>query len=323
MNVTMAVCAYSLARWEQMVAAVGSVLDQLRGADDCVLVIDHNDELLGLAADRFRDEPRLRIVPNRGPAGVSGARNAAVGHARGDIVAFLDDDAVAEPGWLDDVRAALAEPAVVAIGTAAVPMWESGSRPSWFPREYDWVVGCTYLGLPTGAAEVRNVNGAAMAFRREIFGAVGGFSAMVGRRGAAYTGCEETELCIRIRQSRPGARIVYLPNVAVRHNVPRERMRIRYFLRRCYGEGLSKARVAQLVGSDDGLASERSYVRSTLPRGVARELRRGLGGRPAGWLAAALIVVGLMVTATGYTLGRLRGYAVTPVPGEVAAVADR
>lgn len=323
MNMTVALCAYSLARWQGLGEAVHSVLEQLREGDDCLLVIDHNDELLARAEERYRDEARLRVVANHGPAGISGARNIAIGHARGAIVAFLDDDAVAEPGWLDQVRRALAEPDVVAIGTAAVPAWAGGTRPSWFPSEYDWVVGCTYRGLPTGVADVRNVNGAGMAFRREVVDAVGGFSAIVGRRGAAYTGCEETELCIRIRQRQPGARIVYLPHVVVHHSVPRERMRLRYFLRRCYGEGLSKARVARLVGTADGLASERSYVLSTLPRGVARELWRGLRGRPAGWLAAALIVAGLVVTGTGYVLGRLGGDSVTPMPGGVMTDAGR
>jgi hypothetical protein len=99
-------------------------------------------------------------------------------------------------------------------------------------------------------------------------------------------------------------------------------MRLRHFLRRCFGEGQSKARVARLVGTTDGLASERSYVRSTLPRGVARELARGLRGQPAGWLAAALIVVGVGITGTGYLLGRLRPTRAS-VTAEVAVVAQR
>jgi len=320
MITTVAICAYAMRRWQVMTEAVDSVARQLRDGDDMVLVIDHNDELFERAVDRFAGDPRIRVIANTGPAGISGARNTAIAHARGDLLAFLDDDAVAEPGWLDRVRAAMAEPGVSAVGTAAVPDWEGGARPAWFPDEYDWVVGCTYRGLPTALGEVRNVNGAAMAFRVQALAVAGGFSSVVGRRGAAYTGCEETELCIRLRQRDPSARILYLPDVRVRHRVPRERMRVRHFLRRCFGEGQSKARVARLVGATDGLASERSYVRSTLPRGVARELGRGLRGQPAGWLAAALIVVGLGITGTGYLLGRLRPVR-NPVAGEVAVVA--
>ena len=307
MNTTVAICAYATKRWPLLTGAVTSVVAQLAEGDDVLLVIDHNDELLARAARQFGADTRVR--------------NYGVARARGDLVAFLDDDAVAEPGWLAGVRSAFDDPDVWAVGTAAVPAWANGARPSWFPDEYDWVVGCTYRGLPTEVGEVRNVNGAAMAFRREAFVRVGGFSAVVGRTGAAYTGCEETEMCIRLRQRVAGARIVYLPDVQVRHHVPRERMMVRHFLRRCYGEGRSKARVAHLVGTTDGLSSERSYVRSTLPRGVAREVRRGLRGVAGGWAAAALIVVGLGVTGTGYVLGRLGRRATIAAPAEVVAVA--
>jgi GT2 family glycosyltransferase len=323
MNVTVAVLSYAMQRWTMMTEAIAAITGQLADGDDVLLVVDHNDELLGRAAEYFAESGSIQVVANAGPPGISGARNTAVAHATGEIIAFLDDDAVADPGWLERVRDVLAEPGVVAVGTAAVPAWSGGPRPEWFPDEYDWVVGCTYRGLPTTTAEVRNVIGAAMAFRREVFDAVGGFSAVVGRRGTAYTGCEETEFCIRVRQRDPGARIMYLPDVAVAHRVPRARMTVRHFLRRCYGEGLSKARVARLVGSTDALASERSYVRSTLPRGLARELWRGVRGQPGGWLAALLIVAGVGVTGTGYVVSRLRREAVTAVPAEVGAVAGR
>jgi len=304
-----------------LVAAVASVADQLGPGDDVVLVIDHNDELRVRAAREFAADPRIRVIANTLLPGISGARNSAIDAARGEVVAFLDDDAVAGPGWLERIRAAMAEPDVLAVGVAAAPAWHGGRRPSWFPDEYDWVVGCTYRGLPTSAGQVRNVNGAAMALRRDAVIAVGGFSTMVGRRGAAFTGCEETELCIRLRQRHPDAKILYLPDVSVAHTVPRERMRIRYFLRRCYGEGLSKARVARLVGAADGLSSERSYVWSTLPRGVARQVGRGLRGRLGGWLAAVLIVTGVGVTATGYLLGRLRPDVTAVVSREATPVA--
>jgi GT2 family glycosyltransferase len=323
MNVTVAVLSYAMQRWTMMTEAIAAIAGQLADGDDLLLVVDHNDELLGRAKEYFAENGRIRVVANAGLPGISGARNTAVAQATGEIIAFLDDDAVAEPGWLESVRSVLAEPGVVAVGTAAVPAWSGGRRPGWFPDEYDWVVGCTYRGLPTATAEVRNVIGAAMAFRREVFAAVGGFSAVVGRRGTAYTGCEETEFCIRVRQRDSSARIMYLPDVAVAHRVPRTRMTMRHFLRRCYGEGLSKARVARLVGSTDALASERSYVSSTLPRGVARELWRGVRGRPGGWLAALMIVAGVGVTGAGYVVSRLRHEAVTALPGEVGALAGR
>jgi GT2 family glycosyltransferase len=318
---SVAICAYTMRRWDDLCAAVRSVQEQLRPGDECLVIVDHNDELLARVAREFAGRRQTRVLANAGPKGLSGARNTAIAGSRGDIVAFLDDDAAAGARWLERLRAALAERDVFAVGTAAVPRWSGGQRPAWFPPEFDWVVGCSYVGLPTTQTTVRNVIGAAMAFRREAFDLAGTFSTAVGRIGSATTGCEETELCIRLRQTRPGTRITYLPDVAVTHHVTADRMRVRYFLRRCFGEGRSKAKVARMVGANDGLESERSYVRTVLPRGLRRELGRGLRGNPAGWQASALIVAGVVVTAAGYLRARAaswrRRHDVPPGPSTV------
>lgn len=304
LTASVAICAYTMGRWDNLVAAVSSVVPQLHDGDEVVVVIDHNDELLSRAEATFTGA-QTRVVSNAGPAGLSGARNSAILASRGEILAFLDDDAVADARWLDRMRAALADPDVMAVGTAAIPEWPDGRRPSWFPPEFDWVIGCSYAGLPLVAADVRNVIGAAMAFRREAFDIVGGFSTLVGRIGSTPTGCEETELCIRLRRAKPTARITYLPDVAVSHTVTAERLRLTYFLKRCVGEGLSKARISRLVGAGDGLASERAYVSATLPRALLRELGRAVRGDLAGLAKSIMIVAGTLVTGLAYLAGRL------------------
>lgn len=304
--VSVAICAYTMRRWPTLTAAVASVLAQLRPGDECLLVIDHNDELRARAAAEYAGHPAVRVVGNAGTAGLSGARNTAVASCPGAaVVAFLDDDAVASERWLGTVLGALAEDNVLGVGTAALPAWPTGERPAWFPPEFDWVVGCSYRGMPTEPADVRNVIGAAMAFRREAFELAGTFSSDVGRVGAAPTGCEETELCIRLHRARPGTRITYLPNITVSHHVTADRLKVSYFFRRCFGEGLSKARVSRLVGAGDGLSSERGYVRSVLPRAVLRELGRVVRGEWAGLAAATLIVSGVVTAGAGYLRGRL------------------
>jgi GT2 family glycosyltransferase len=299
-----AVCAYSLARWGRLVECLNAIRPQLRDGDELALVIDHNDELYARAVNA--GWAGVRIIRNEREPGVSGARNSAIDGCQHDVVAFLDDDAVAGLDWLERVRTAFAEPEVMVVGTAAAPVWPSGARPGWLPPEFDWVVGCTYRGLPTVRADVRNVIGVAMAFRRGVFDRVGGFSSAVGRIGTRPTGCDETELCIRVRQADPVARVVFLPDVSVAHHVTVDRTRWRYFVRRCRGEGRSKAWVARLVGAGDGLSSERAYLTSVLPRAVVRELGRALRGSPSGWGAAAAIVVGVAMTGSAYALGRLR-----------------
>ncbi|NUT33979.1 MAG: glycosyltransferase family 2 protein [Hamadaea sp.] len=303
-SISVVVCAYTPRRWNDLRAAVASVVRQLRTGDECLVVIDHHEELLGRARQEFAGA-QTRVLANAAERGLSGARNTGVAASRCDLVGFLDDDAAAGDGWVEALRAAFDDPDVAGAGSAIHPAWPGGLRPAWFPPEFDWVVGCTYLGLPTEPADVRNVIGAGMAFRRDVVDLAGGFSAEVGRIGAAPTGCEETELCIRIRQAKPQLRIRYLPQVQVAHRVGPERLTTGYFLRRCLGEGRSKARVARLVGSDAGLSSERSHVLTVLPRAVLRDLRRGLRGQGSGFKGAALIVAGVAGAGFGYVAGRL------------------
>ncbi|HLI55905.1 MAG TPA: glycosyltransferase family 2 protein, partial [Actinomycetota bacterium] len=198
-------------------------------------------------------------------------------------------------------------PAVVAVGGFAEPAWEQG-RPGWFPAEFDWVVGCTYRGMPAAAAPVRNMVGCNMSFRRELFegeSAIGGFNAGIGRLGTRPVGCEETELCIRVHQAHPEALILFDPRGVVHHKVPANRATWAYFRSRCYAEGLSKAAVSALVGSDRALEAERSYTTKTLPQGVVAGLAETIRGDRAGAARAGAIIAGVSITAAGYALGRV------------------
>ena len=295
------VCAYTEQRWDDLVAAVESLRVQTHSPDEIILVIDHNT---ALATRVGREIPDVTCVENRGQQGLSDARNAGLAVARGDVVAFLDDDAEAEPGWLALLAEGYADPAVVGVGGFAEPDWAEG-RPGWFPREFDWVVGCTYRGMPETASPVRNLIGCNMSFRREIFDDLGGFTAGIGRLGTRPVGCEETELCIRIAQRRPGSVILFDPRALVHHHVPGPRGTWAYFRSRCYAEGLSKAAVAALVGASQGLASERTYTTRTLPKGVVKGIAAGVKGEAGGFGRAAAIVAGVGIATVGYGLGRL------------------
>jgi hypothetical protein len=189
------------------------------------------------------------------------------------------------------------------------------------------VVGCTYRGMPRAAAPVRNLIGCNMSFRRYIFDTIGGFRDGMGRVGRQPFGCEETELCIRLRQRWPYAQLRYQPRARVRHHVAAERTGWRYFRARCYAEGRSKAQVARLVGAGDASAAERSYVLRTLPRGIVYGLVDTIARPDSGGLArAGAIVAGLAITTAGYLRGSLAQAlmrpAVAPAPAIRAARRD-
>ncbi|MEU0336093.1 glycosyltransferase family 2 protein [Streptomyces sp. NPDC006193] len=306
-GISVVICAYTEERWEDVLAAVSSVRAQSYPALETLLVVDHNPALTDRLAREYERTDGVRVLPNAGPRGLSAGRNTGIAAARGEVIAFLDDDAVAERDWLRRFAEGYADPRVVAVGGRTEPVWASGRRPAWFPEEFDWVVGCTYRGLPPGRVRVRNVLGGNASFRRTAFEAAGGFATGIGRDGDRRPlGCEETELCIRLARALPGAVLIVDDRAVIHHRVPAPRERFAYFRTRTYAEGLSKALVARSVGADKGLESERRYATRVLPAGVARGVRDALLGRPGGAGRAGAIVAGLLGAAGGYAVGALR-----------------
>lgn len=302
-TVSVVICAYSDLRWSLLVDAVTSALGQEPAPLEVVLVIDHNAPLLQRAATEFGD--RVAVLANREEHGLSGARNTGLAHARGDVVAFLDDDARARPGWLASLTRDYADERVIGTGGVALPEWEV-DRPAWFPEEFLWVVGCSYRGGPTRHESIRNPLGANMAFRRRLCLQAGGFTNGIGRVGRRPLGCEETELAIRLRAAAAAdATIVQVPEALVDHVVDAGRARFRYFRARCWSEGISKALVARSVGREPALATERSYATRTLPAGVARGVRDALRGDLSGLRRAAVVVAGLAITTVGFAYGSI------------------
>ncbi|MFJ8621737.1 glycosyltransferase family 2 protein [Kitasatospora sp. NPDC093550] len=296
-GLSVVVCAYTLDRWDDLRAAIGSLHAQHRPPDEVLLVCDHCPELARRAEAAF---PGVRVLPNRHRRGLSGARNTGVTAARCDVVAFLDDDAAAEPDWTTHLLAPYRDPDVDGVGGLVVPRWDGG-RPPWFPAEFDWVVGCSYRGLPEHRASVRNFIGANMSFRRTALLAVGGFRTDLGRVGTRPLGCEETELCLRLAERHPRARLLHEPAAVVHHHVPAARSTWAYFRSRCYAEGRSKAVVARHSGARAALSSERRYLTSTVPAALARCLRP----TAAAARELAALAGGVAYTVLGYGVGRI------------------
>lgn len=310
-QVSVVVCANDAVRWKTLRAALGSLEDQVLQPREVVVVIDHNPDLL----ERARTELRgVMVVDNTGVAGLGGARNSGVAAVSGSIVAFLDDDAIASPQWLATLMDSYREVDVAGVGGSVEPIWEA-ERPQWFPPEFDWVVGCSYSGMPEGTEQVRNLLGCNMSFRRDVLEELGGFRLGYGTAVAGRTSisCDETDLCIRLRQRWPNKKLVYRPEAKVFHHVPASRTRARRFVSRCYFEGGSKAVVTRLVGKEIGLASEYRYTVGVLPAGVGRGVRDFLGrGDLSGLARAAAIVAGLTITTAGYVVGRVLTRAAKP-----------
>ena len=300
-TISVVIAAYALQRSADLAQAVASALSQQ--PHEVVVAVDNNLELYKWVC---RELPGAVPVHNEGAGGASATRNVGAATATGSVLAFMDDDTVARPGWLRNLAAPLARPDVAGVGGYVEPIW-SGRKPRWMPEEFLWVVGVSYRGQPKSAAAVRNVWSENMAVAREDFWTVGGFRVGFDKSGDAVRGLEDTDFCIRLATALPGRIWWYEPSARIGHIVPPYRVTLRYFVRRCYSEGAGKAEMAALLALREGLRDERQHAGKTLPRGVCREFRQAVIGQEfAAVQRASAICIGLAMAGLGYLMYQAR-----------------
>jgi len=305
-TVAVVICMFSAVRLPQVAAALDSIKRQTLQPQEVLVVVDGTEALaqqvratLGLPDDG------VGVLCLGSNQGVSVARTRGVQEVQSDLVAFLDDDAEADPGWLEQLCAPMADELVIGVSGRSLPIF-GGPRPGWLPDEFLWTVGCSYRGMPTGIEQVRNFYGGCAVVRRDIFLSVGGFLAGTGHVGRFVGGGEDADFCLRATQATGGV-FMFNPSAFIRHHVPPPRLTWGYFARRCYSEGVMKSQIASRLDRGS-LDPERSFARA-MPRAVVRSLlTRGQRARAVGILAGVLAVL------AGLAAGRFGGKSADAAP---------
>lgn len=338
-KVSVIICCYTEKRLKDIHEVVESVLAQTLKPREVIIAVDHNKQLYERLAETYRNSVKIHrnsvnlnqspdcqspapnpqppvpivLVLNEGAQGLSETRNVGIRAASGDIVAFIDDDALAEPDWLGNLIRPFQLPIpnpqshVVAVGGQAIPLWPNDKRPSWFAEELDWIVGCTYKGLPLDGNRIRNVAGCNMAFRKEVFERVGFFRSDIGGLKETPRGGEEAELCLRISRALPEALIIYKKQATIHHTVTPRRTTWRYLWQRSYNEGFYKAKVQKLrQPTQQTLSTEDSYLRYLMFKSIPERLRGFY--KKGKLLQVGAIIITITATGVGYILGRMRSH---------------
>lgn len=310
MDISAVVCAYRLDRLNDVQEAVQSLSGQSQAPNEIIVVTDRVEGLQ--AALRQRLPASVRVVENRWGHGLSSARNTGILGASSQLVAFLDDDAIATSDWLECLSGAFTDTFVVAAGGRAVPLWKgSGVRPWWFPEELDWIVGCAFKGLGTGRRYIRNVAGSNMCLRRWVLEKVGGFDCRVG----GPIGGDDTEICLKILAADKRHRIVYEPRAVVYHKVPAARQTLQYLVYFSSIHGAGKAVIKRIhPHHPQALASERAHLRYLAFQFFPSRLLAFFTGRWQAIVHVFAVLLSVIATFYGYysvrvtdALARLQG----------------
>jgi glycosyltransferase involved in cell wall biosynthesis len=304
MRVSVVLCAHTVDRYDAVTDAAESVLAQTHDDVKLVFVSDGSPDVYG----RFNADlvDREAVVTHLGEEnrGLLAARNRGAELATGDVVAFIDDDAVADPEWIDHLVAAYRDHDAIAAGGKMTPEWVAG-KPEFLPEEFYWLIGVTHRGFADGPGEKRNTFGSNISFDREAFLDLGGFDDEIGgRKGDRNLQGGETELCARMR-AEYGRGVYYTPDAEVAHKVFDYRTEPRWLLSRAFWQGYSKRGMQQFV--PESADEESAFLEKLLFRFLPGRLRR-LATGPSRTEVAQLVWL-LLLTGTvglGYLYGLYR-----------------
>jgi cellulose synthase/poly-beta-1,6-N-acetylglucosamine synthase-like glycosyltransferase len=267
-------------------------------------VVDRSDAVFRRLKEEVKS-PKVTILLSR-EAGLSSCRNLALDHVKGDAVAFLDDDAVADRDWLRRLAKCYDENEVISVGGRIEPH-PSTPIPESYPEEMYWVFGCTYKGHPTEKGEIRNTFGSNISFRRSIFNQIGIFDCSLGRVDNKNITAEETELCLRIHERYPNQKILFEPSALIYHRVYASRKTLRYVLNRGFGEGYSKAIINKKFKDNGALSVENNVLNYILKESIPIRIKKIVNGKESGRALKQLAILLLtsVIVVTGFAVGKI------------------
>lgn len=301
-RITVAVCTHN--RHDRLAECIASLgMQDIDPATFEILVLDNSTDTPArdAYAARARHPDNLRTITLPTP-GLATARNVALREAKAPLIAYIDDDAIAEPGWIPALLDAFARhPKVDVVFGPVIPIWPGAARPDWIDPAFEAAFTVLDLGSVSRLAKPQESGfGANLAFRVEALRHIGGFPENLGRiRGALLSG---EELAVQTRLRQLGSDLFYAAAARVRHHVGAERLRLTWLLARFAWQAVSD----RLEGVPWSGANDALSVLARSPHGdAAGRLLASLGNRPsgdgsavAGQVAAVRALVGVLLAAS-------------------------
>jgi len=309
MLVSVIVPSYSMDNYYNLRGAIDSLLNQSYPDIEIIVAISTSKELYEKIVKAYNIQGKVKVIFSEQGLGAAAARNVGIKNASGDILAFIDDDAIADDRWVEELVNAYKEPGVKAVGGKILPLWLP-CKPEYFPEELYWLVGVTHNSFsPDRIAEVRSAFGANMRFRREVFDQVGLFNESFGfvRQRASYIQAEEVELSLRMT-GKFGVGVIYNPAAIVHHKIPVTKTRLKVLLKRSFYQGYSKALLGKMKLCRDCISIERSHLKDLLIQYIPRKIKKVFSGpsRVTGIKQIIILVCCIFAVGLGFIHGHIR-----------------
>ncbi len=310
--VSIIVTSYSTERLNDIFELLDGMKEQNYPNIETIFVTEGSKELFDQVKAYATEKavPNVKVIFNYGEPGLSIARNLGIKEAKGDIIAFIDDDALPAPNWVEEMVKTYEDESIIGVTGLISPLWQDEPM-VWFPDELDWILSCSAWAGINEKREVRNVWGTNMSFKREAFDSAGVFLTHLGAKGGGESGKhefvgEETEFSIRARR-RTGKSIVYNPNVRVWHRVYKYRVTSMVIAKRAYWEGYTKAMFKKSYRNSNSKEKLLQVEYRLLRRILTKLFPKILGGfftNPVtAWRKLSVTIIALSFVALGYLKG--------------------
>lgn len=249
------ITSYTTERSKDVFDLLRSIKNQSYQNIETILIIEKSIELY-TSVKKYVNASKINNVHVRLTSHESGAcfsRNLGIKEAKGEIVAFVDDDVVLFPNWAEElVKTYAQDESIVGVTGPIFPLWANGAM-AWFPEEFDWIFGCNrWMGV-VNTIKVSAVSGANASFRKESLDLAGNYCTALGPLNGYASFGEETELSLRVKR-KTGKVILYNPQVRVRHKVSREKFKLSFIIQRSFQVG----RTRRLLKKSYSVTDERS-----------------------------------------------------------------
>lgn len=245
-------------------------LNSLKGQsyEDFELILVSNEEI----SDRLIPDVDFNFVKTD-DKNISEQRNRGVEESEGEIIAFLDDDAVPDDRWLEELIKPYEDKDVMCVGGRAIPDYQK--EPEGEVKNLDehilrGLIGATFIDSDEPVEIVSPlIWGCNMSSKREVFEEISKFPEGLGRRGNLLSG-EERYLQFKILESN--YKIVYNPEAKVKHRISEEQVTPQYLIKRSFWQGISEVKRLEIENSLKPIRENKEIIKNIIPTKINMKL---------------------------------------------------